>query len=130
MSLNMQDIIEIQRLHETGHQASDLVPFLQTLVSNGRLNDISDAISQFVNLADVFRPQIRSYLVARIPALVMNYYWPTQTEPMDYDRLIRYTLENRDWSTRIQNAVDFGGDLMAVVTQIGNEARLRLEAQE
>lgn len=125
MPLNAEDVAEIIRLHQTGHQASDLVPFLRNLVTNNRLNDISEAISQFVQLADTSRPQIRSYLVARIPALIMNYYWTSQMAPVDYDHLIRYTLENNDWSIRIRNAVDFDGDLVAVVTQIENEARLQ-----
>lgn len=129
MSLSNEEIAEIIIIHNQGHLASDLIPFLKKLIAANRLNDISDAINHFVHLADVFKLQIRSYLIARIPGLLMNFYWPERERPIDYDSLIQYTLENDEWANRIKNTVDFGGDLSAVTNEIENEAFRREERQ-
>jgi hypothetical protein len=129
MPLTYEEMAEILVIQHQGHQASDLVPFLKKLISNNRLNDISEAINQFVRVADANRSQIRSYLIARIPGLLINFYWPERERPLDYDSLIRYTLENDDWANRIRNTVDFEGDLLAVAAEIENEA-MRSEGRQ
>ena len=88
MPLNTQEIDKIQEMSQSGNQfASRLIPVLEDLVKNNRLNDVSDAINQFTGHAEVNGPQIRTYLIARVPGLLMNDYWSKKESSSSYDKL-------------------------------------------
>lgn len=106
MFLTAADEDEIRRVFAAGHQASDLVPLLRRYASHGELDKMPEAIDFFASLATANKASIRGFLAARVPALVMNHYWPvTLSQDADYHHLVGHFVKHGEWADTIVEAV-------------------------
>ena len=86
-------------------RASAALPFLEGLADQGRLKDIPNAVWYVSHLLAAPVPNLSvRFLAFRIPAVIVRSYWGKKP-PEEFRRIVRKTLHDGSWTTRIVDAV-------------------------
>jgi hypothetical protein len=107
MPLTDEEVGQLTHDVVQGHSASAAIPFIRRLAREGRVEDIPLAVQHASGSMEINRGLGTSFLAHRVPAFVINHYWPERL-PHLYHQIIRETIADPDWSSRVVDAVENG----------------------
>jgi hypothetical protein len=107
---------------ETGFALELMRAFART----GRIEELPQIVAVFADNVEINRVPVRNYLAHRVPAILVNHYFPAvlalhqRPTGSAYQGFIRYTLDHKGWEEPIVRAIIEGNasNLTAAIDEI------------